>query len=318
MSSQNKNQKTSLSFDPWIVLGLVLVIGLFTGLHFLSSSNEYEQIKRHSVFLGDQFEKYTSQVLKSEFSGTAQCIDQQIEQAFEPVYQGIGKVADQHYTIKGQYLELVSDYFINQVNQLMLLGLDQRLESANEAVQSAYYQELEAKTRMFIKENNPEFFSARRKLFNELFEFVLDDAWQRFKTPEIIATRAASAGIGLAAGVHTYRKVAAAWTKLAARRSMGTGSAMALGAAAGSSLGPAGILVGAGIGGAAAWLASDVLIVKLDEYLNRQEFEAELRAIVDAHKLEIKSALKIQVQEANMNIAQYTPRELITGIQQEK
>lgn len=312
------NQRTTLSFDPWIVLGLVLVIGLFTGLHFISSSNEYEQIKRHSVFLGDQFEKYTSQVLKSEFSATAQTIDQHIDQAFEPIYQGIGKVADQHYTIKGQYLELMSDYFIDLVNHLMLSGLDHRLKSANDAVQSAYYQELEAKTRIFIQENNPEFFSTRRKLFKELFEFVLDDAWQRFKTPEIIATRAASAGIGLAAGVYTSRKVAAALTKLAARRSMGTGSAMALGAAAGSSFGPAGILVGAGIGGAAAWLASDLLIVKLDEHLNRKEFEAELRAIVDAHKLEVKNALKTQVQEANTGIAQYTPRELVTGIQQGK
>ena len=40
------------------------------------------------------------------------------------------------------------------------------------------------------------------------------------------------------------------------------------------------------VGGAAAWFLTDAVVVNIDEYFNREDFEAELRAILDEDRAE--------------------------------
>jgi len=142
-----------------------------------------------------------------------------------------------------------------------------------------------------------------------MFDTVVEDAKKRFKTPETIIARTSSVGIGLVAGSYATRRITAA-IKGSSRRT-GTGASAAAGAATGSFFGLAGTVAGAVIGGAAGWLASDVVIIKLDEHLNRESFEAKLRAKVDEHKQKIKDEMHEQLHEAKVNINKYTPIELI-------
>ncbi len=82
--------------------------------------------------------------------------------------------------------------------------------------------------------------------------------------------------------------------KAAAKMTVKSGAA-ALGAAGtGIALcawtGPVAVACGA-VGGVAAWLLADAVIVNLDEIVNRDEFEAGLHSLVDGHRTKIKQSL---------------------------
>ena len=46
------------------------------------------------------------------------------------------------------------------------------------------------------------------------------------------------------------------------------------------------------VGGAAAWVATDAAIISLDEYFNRDEFEAELRQLIDEDRARKTQAIE--------------------------
>ncbi|WP_045217673.1 hypothetical protein [Desulfonatronovibrio magnus] len=289
------------------------IIVLAIMLHFSVRYDTYENMQRHSVFLRDSYSEYTIEVLNSDFEQTRQAINYRIDEAFEPVYHGISKMADVHYSVKGQYLELMSGYFEEKVAEIMLQGLDQRLEQADQIVQAVYYQELTAKTSKFMRENDPGLFSSKRGAVKQMLDIAVDDAKRRFTTPEMIVARTATLGIGAAGGVYTYRQLRAI-LRHTGKRTAGAGLSVAKGASVGfASAGPKGALIGAGVGLAVAWFGTDVAVIKIDEHLNRQAFEAELRAIVDSYRDEVKKAMMQQVDNANMELARITPRELIQG-----
>lgn len=311
MKEVHKNENKSSSCLNKFFWAASAILILATVLHFSFRYNSYENMQRHSVFLGEYYAQYTSQVLESDFLQTRQAIDNRIDEAFEPVYQGVSKMADAHYTLKGQYLELMAGYFEEKVNEIMLHGLDQRLEGADQIVQAVYHEELSAKTRDFMKQNDPGLFSSRRGAVRQMMDFAVDDAKLRFTTPEMIAARTATVGIAAVSGAYTYKRIWAI-ARHAGKRAAGTGSSIAAGAAIGGAAGgPIGAAIGAGGGFVVAWLAADVLIIKVDEHLNRESFEAELRTIVDSYRDEVKMAMMQQVDNTNVELARLTPRDLI-------
>lgn len=301
--------KNIMTSKLWICLSLLVVVIFAMILHFITPSVDSESINSNSAFLNEQLENYQEYVLESEFTNTSRAIEQQIDEAFEPVYQGIENVVDEHYTIKGQYAELLTDYVEAEIEEKMLSGLDGRLESADSTIKSVYQEEIKEITRTFVNENNPGLFTEKRKLFNEMFDTVANDAKERFNTPEIITARLASVGTGFIARTYISRRIATA-AKNVSRRAAGKG-ATAAGAAAGSFLGPVGTVAGAIGGSVVGWVASDLVIIKLDEHLNREKFEAELKAEVDERKQAIKNEMQQQLIEANESIKQCTPKELL-------
>jgi hypothetical protein len=144
-------------------------------------------------------------------------------------------------------------------------------------------------------------------------------------SPEDIARQGIAASAGAAAGAVTAKKlgsaaVAKAATKLAAKPSVGAASALvaklglksaakaggALGAAgggaatgavlcagtvAGAPLSPACALVGGAVSGVTAWLLVDKAVIEADEYLNRDAFEAELRAALAEQRAALRAEL---------------------------
>ena len=110
--------------------------------------------------------------------------------------------------------------------------------------------------------------------------------------------------------VNLGRKTAA---KTAARTT-GIGGGAAAGAGAGAVLGPVGAAGGAVIGAVGSWLLFDFVVIELDELLNREAFEAELRLHIDAEKAALKAQILTQIAErrAELSLAGQTPEELLT------
>lgn len=156
--------KIAMPFRLCLVLLLIAISALV--LHFATPSVDPESIKRQSVFLNEQLDNYQQHILDSEFTHTSQTIEQQVDEAFEEVYRGIEIVLDGHYTIRGQYAEILSDHFKSEIQEIMLDGLDDRLESADSAVRSVYQEEIEQKTRAFVRQNNPGLFTERKESFS--------------------------------------------------------------------------------------------------------------------------------------------------------
>lgn len=46
------------------------------------------------------------------------------------------------------------------------------------------------------------------------------------------------------------------------------------------------------VGGAITWVATDVVMIKLDEYITRDDFERDLRGLIDDHKKETQRAME--------------------------
>lgn len=69
--------------------------------------------------------------------------------------------------------------------------------------------------------------------------------------------------------------------------------------------------IGGGLVGSAAWLLVDVLVLFADEYFNRDDLEAELAALIDEQKAEVKAALSEAVaKEKSEALGDFLPSEL--------
>lgn len=74
-----------------------------------------------------------------------------------------------------------------------------------------------------------------------------------------------------------------------------------------------GVGVGAGVG-AGAWLVLDLLVLYADEYFTREQFQAELTALVDEQKAGLKADLSARADEVRMTaLGPFTPAALERG-----
>jgi hypothetical protein len=83
-----------------------------------------------------------------------------------------------------------------------------------------------------------------------------------------------------------------------------------LGALGGSWAGPVGAAAGGAIGGAAAWFAVDAAVITIDEYFNRDDFEADLRVMVDEHRSVVLGHLIRAVQRKSEDMQIFTLQDL--------
>jgi len=217
-----------------------------------------------------------------------------LDAAYQPAYDAVPIYADYHYSVWGEYAELgtaaIGDVGA-KLEEMLFSGLEPRLESVavnlDEVFSSTFQDEIEKeRTRMEIS----------GAMLGPLTENAIGNAQRRMLvtvpvgTAAIIGTKAIAAIIA--------KKIA---TKLAAKAALKAGGKWV---AVGASAGGAAVLCswsgpGAGLcaaaGGLGAWLVADYGIVKLDEYWNREDFEAELREMITEQKLANQVALEAAV-----------------------
>jgi hypothetical protein len=234
-------------------------------------------------------------------------IDAKVDAAFAPVYGQIPKFAEFHYSVVGEYAELLAVLVGSGAASLQRIlfdevNLDARLDTATNEVGDAFQAILgEALTKVRSKlEGAPNLTADDLKLLSGALKLTEADVRARFSN-ELTALRAGGAGAAgvVVAGKAAAKKSAAVLAKKvgakaaakAAAKAITPGAAGAGGAAACSWLGPLGAGV-CGVGAAVvAWFATDAVIIAIDELYNRDEFETEIRQLVDEQKRSIKDGL---------------------------
>ena len=244
-----------------------------------------------------------------------------LDDVYRPVYAAIPAYADFHYSVYGEYSELgaaVLGQVGEQIEKRLFAGFEQRLQRAgvqiDEQFVAAYRDALDAQVRELIP---PE--QARRPL-GDLTRVAIDDALSRARITLPIGTIAA-VGVGSGAlkalTLAIAKKIGAKIAAKAALKGAAKGTGVLAGAGAGalacSWSGPGAAACGA-VGGAAAWLAADHVIIKLDEYFNRDEFEDELRLLISQDRAQrreqIQAALQQKAQQLDEEVSKaFTLRE---------
>jgi len=213
----------------------------------------------------------------------------QLDAAFAVAHAAVPNYADFHYSVLGEYTELagaVLGQVEGELHRRLFGDLDTRLAEAAARVDAAYAQAfasaLERKTAELL---------AATPVQDELdaaMVALLGKAPARMTVTAPIGATAAllggTAAVKVMTGVMAKKIASKVAIKAAAKgtaKSAGLLGGSGAGAAIGSAVGPVGTVAGAVIGAGIAWFATDAVVVNLDEYFNRADFEAELHAMID-------------------------------------
>ncbi len=245
-------------------------------------------------------------------------LDRQLDDLYAPVYEGIETYADFHYSVLGEYVEL-STAAMGQMERViqerLFADFQSRLETMtsnlDDRFETAYGDELK---RGF--EELPE---------GATFEGIpagqiTADTRARLKTTVPVASAAVALGGVAALKVSSKamaKRIATAVAAKAAAKGVAKGTGILGGAGAGAAGGgliggPVGAVVGGAIGAVGTWLAVDHVIIKIDEFFNREEFEAELAAMVDEHKAMVVEQLEKAIEARREQLSDFT-LETLTG-----
>lgn len=217
-----------------------------------------------------------------------------LDEAYAPVYTGIPKYMDFHYSLTGEWLELGSaamgklgagleehlfdgfDTRLGAVSEHLALEFDQRFRTALDDAMAAERSGAEA--------------------FGPVVTRALQDSQNRMKKT------AGTVGVALVGGgtlkVFTTAFAKKLAIKLAAKVGTKTGMKWAAAATGGAASAAACSWTGPGaaacavVGAAITWVATDMAMIKLDEYVTRDDFERDLRALIDDHKKETQRAME--------------------------
>ena len=221
---------------------------------------------------------------------------------FQPVYARIPAYADFHYSVWGQYAELlaagaetlgIEEDVGSIMRERLFDGFEGRHTQQMAHLQTVYQT---AVTGIF-EEEGARLAGDSGQVLPEAVGLALRDAQRRMiVTGPAAATGSAAATVVVLAIVKPIatKVIASTAAKVVGKtviKYTGIGGTAAVGAAGGSFFGPVGTVVG-GVGGAVVgWLAVDYAVVALDEYFNRVDFVAELRAAIDVEKQNLRAAI---------------------------
>ena len=228
-------------------------------------------------------------------SAALQAVSRQIDpllgDAYAPAYGQIPNYADFHYSVVGEYSELLMAAGGNAgaiLEEKMFEGLDARIQHVgnrlDELFSSAFLSAISigGETGGFG--------------LGPLTEQAISNATQRMAitvpigAATIVGTKMIAATIA--------QKVAAKLAAKAAAKTGGKWISVLSGLGGGTLMcswsGPAAPVCGIA-GGIIAWVATDYGIVKLDEMWNRDEFETELRTMIDEQKAQHRAALETAI-----------------------
>ena len=239
-------------------------------------------------------------------------IDMQIDRAFAPVYARIDGYLDFHYSLTGEYTAIAATLagrFTEGLQSRLfdMDSLDAALRRADSAIATGFDAALAGSLADITETARASLFLTDidlRRLGDEgLLTVVQADTLARFDT-ELTAARMAGAVAGSAAvlrgtrrlGIRMARRIAAKLGTKTAGRLAGGSSSAATGAGIGSALGPVGTVIGGAAGALAGWIATDAVIIELDEALNREEFARDLRILIDGQRDQAKVAALTQYE----------------------
>ena len=331
-------EKTSPSLARWfwgsiimmaaisIVLSVVAALRLSDGSHESRSSAPSTNGAESDVPVeqsASELESKLSNANKIALEAVRLKIGPLLDAAYQPAYDAIPLYANYHYSVWGEYAELGSAALGDvgvKLQEMLFDGLDGRLREVGIDLDHSFNSRFEAE----LNASTTGAGSAGSSL-GPLTMLAIQNAKTRMAITVPVSTAAA---IGTAATIKVAataiaKKIAAKLAIKATAKTGGKWAAAGTGAGVGGAAcwwsGPGAGLCAA-VGGVGAWLVADYGIVKLDEYWNRDEFEADLRTMIDEQKalhratlVQALAARAFAVQEVNSEIVQqhdFTLREL--------
>ncbi|HWL56129.1 MAG TPA: hypothetical protein VNQ78_05575 [Paracoccus sp. (in: a-proteobacteria)] len=233
---------------------------------------------------------------EAAYRSQAARLDDLLASAYAPVYAGIPAYADFHYSLLGEYSELGAAA-LGRMGEAMegrlFPGLAHRLEGVAADLDQGF---LDIFSQTLDRQIGAELAALERPaVLGEVTRGIEDDAIARVRVTAPVAaamTLAAPPAIKAASALMAKKlatKIAGKAAAKGAVKATGIGGGAAGGAAICAPGGPiASIICGAGAA-AVIWFGTDAAIVNLDEYFNREEFEAELRAMIDENREAVRA-----------------------------
>ena len=306
---RNGNQFLNYFFGTIVALFIVIAT-LLTIVHFQAPQKELIQAER--VRANKLLSEYTDQTLGTSFPDTEADIDQQVDKAFAPAYNNIKAFTNTHYTVIGEYTELVlaaTGKLEEKIQEILFEGLQERLGVAWNQISTNFKTEL------------ADNFKAEAE-HQAAMSLVIDDMLSRFEASDLALKSSMAAGSG-AAGVMITKTISAAIAKkliaVTAAKTAGkttakfavTASGAGTGAVIGSFIPGAGTAVGGIIGGIVGWFLVDKAVIEVDEHFNRDDFEKEVASLIDEQKARVKSVYRKHIESMINDVKNKTPLELI-------
>jgi len=322
VSKESKNTKLFWRcFIGTVAVLMIVEVSLVINERRHEPSPEMQEAANVRVL--EMLQSYGQGVLKQHFPETEMSLDESVDWAFQPAYDNVKKFAAVHYSLIGEYSELLA--MLNgdlnkKVSDALFPELDARLSEADMKINHAFKSEISRKAHTISDvEEGP----GDQQSFKKAVDIAMQSTLARFDS-EYMAQRGISA-IGGGASTVIIGKVAATAvskkivpvlvTKTAIKlglKSGGSGGGAAAGATVGTAFGGPVGAIGGGIAGAiAAWFLVDEIFIYGDEQYNGEKFESDLRKVIDDVKAVVKAEIRKAIKGSIENLKNKTPAELI-------
>ena len=299
-------------FSFWITIGVLVAVVLALTFSARQKANKALLEQARDIVV---MERVVGRALDEGFPATRQMIDPLIDQAFAPVYDNIPAFADWHYSVLGEYTELTMAATGNletALNDRLFPGLDERLQVALDALDKNLREEFSQAISDSITAEVATLPGNRQEVYRSALVLSLDNTTREFSAA--LATRGVGAVTGAAGTIvaaaiikpiakKLITSIAAKTAVKTGAKATGLGSGAAAGASVGALGGPLGAAAGGIVGAVGGWLLVDTVVVNVDELLNREEYEAELRLLVDEQKRAIKADIRLAIDDLTRPVA---------------
>lgn len=288
------------------VTGLLVILALLRPdpgqLDGEAEQPQVSHIQEALTRIQQQTPQFQERALQAGRAAVVANIDDAMDQIFQPVHAAIPGYADFHYTVWGQYAELLTGGaetlgIEKEVGSIMreklFVGFEdrylQQVAHLNEIYLSAANKSIETDAEQLAGETG----EPMSEELKTALKPILADTKQRMRVT-VPTGAAATVAVAVIVKPIATKIVASTAAKVVGKtviKYTGIGGGAAGGALAGSFFGPVGAAVGGVGGAAAAWLIADYTVVALDEYFFREDFEAELAAAIDDQKAALQKKI---------------------------
>lgn len=300
IKSAKSHKMTSRAF--WITIIVLAVCTVMLG--FVSTvrspkenatlSDDLPEITRANYEIPETIlEGFIKSAAEKAHDEISERIDAVLYKVYAPVYAAIPEYTSFHYSVLGEYIELTQaamGQMAQSLQKTLYSGFSERMQQAGIRLDQEYTSAFKTALQAEIESQFPA--DAPNISLGPITLAAIQNAENRIKVTASIGTVAmvvTGSGIVKKTIAIFAKKIATKVAAKAAAKGVVKETSALAGAGGGALLcswsGPGAALCGV-VGGVAAWFIMDSAVINLDEYFNRDEFEADLRQMIDADRAE--------------------------------
>ena len=320
MKTKQKNKKPITFWKVFIfvilifiVIDVILKVIFFKNVNIFVQTETIQQIQTKLIKASPEIFTLLTALDNKSKEEIKMVIKQRVDELYRPIYANVDNYVNLHYSLKGDYAELfagLSNNF-NKYLQEHIFGKNfkSNLESTIKNINADVFYIIQNNSKEFKEKLKDKGFSQKEINFlvNQILNYSIEDTKKRYLNLTNNAFRGSGVGAGIVSGAIIGMKLASKQTakilakKILAKLAIKTGAKLAgagagasTGAEAGSFLGPPGAIVGGIVGAIVGWFATDEVVIKVDEYLNKDSFKRDIIRMIDNNKIALeKNLLKV-------------------------